>query len=122
MASNRKSCDDRYGTGKAGFEVSLALTLAAEQDAALGVGIMRDPLDAAAARQKFLDRFLSGCRIDLGRHHALLVDSSAIRRAAQEGCRCWLYADLLPRRAMRLTKKRICLKLNMPEMVLLMRQ
>jgi hypothetical protein len=79
QASGRKAYDDRRETGKAGIELSLALALAVEQDAALGVGVMLDPLDTAAARQKFLGGFLSRCC--LGRHHALLVDPSVMGAA-----------------------------------------
>jgi hypothetical protein len=67
------------------IELSLAFALATEQDATLGVGIMLDPFDTPAARQKFLGGFLPRYSFDLSRHDALLVDPSAIRGAVQNG-------------------------------------
>jgi hypothetical protein len=45
-----------------------------------------DPFDAAAAREKFLDGFLSRACIDLGRHDALPGWSSGYTTLASAGC------------------------------------
>jgi hypothetical protein len=44
--------------------------LAAEQNAAVGIGMSFDPFDPAPTREKLLNGFLARHCIDLGRHDA----------------------------------------------------
>jgi hypothetical protein len=76
---SRRSYDDRRGTGKTGIKLLLALALAAKQNAAVGVGIMLDPFDPAAAGEEFINGLLVPCRGDFGRQRGLLVRVLTIR-------------------------------------------
>jgi hypothetical protein len=55
-----------------GNKALLTLVLASEQNAAVRVGMSFDPLDPAAAGEKFLNAFLSQRSIELGRQHAAI--------------------------------------------------
>jgi hypothetical protein len=68
-------------------ELLLTFALTAKQNMTIRKGMVLDPFDAAAAaREKFLDGFLSRACIDLGRHDALPGWSSGYTALASAGC------------------------------------
>jgi GAF domain-containing protein len=79
----------------------LALALAAEQNAAVWVGVSFDPFDLAPAREKLLNGFRARRCSDLGRHDDLPSDRLLVRDAAHLGFRRRLKSETINRRETR---------------------
>jgi hypothetical protein len=86
---------------KAGSGALLAPALAAEQNAAVGKGVILNPLDPAPAREKLLNGFLARRCSDVGRHDDLSSDRLLVRDAAHLSFRGRLKSEVINRRETR---------------------